>query len=140
MNQVMLIVLSTYPDRESAAKAAVELVQKELAACVSMVKIEDSVYRWKGKIVSAEEYLLLIKTSKTAYSALEAHIKRTHPHKVPEIISLEVKGGQKDYLEWVERNSMPKLLKVPLDLHAIKRASEPSRELIKARKPSTPSR
>ncbi len=136
----MLIVLSTYPDRESAAKAAMELVKKELAACVSMIKIEDSVYRWKGKIVSDEEYLLLIKTSKVAYSSLEAHIKKTHPHEVPEIISLEVKGGQKDYLDWVARNSMPKLLKVPLDLRATKRASEPSSELIKAKKPSTFSR
>lgn len=131
----MIIVLSTYPDRESAGKAAMDLVEKELAACVSIIRIEDSVYRWKGKIVSDEEYLLLIKTTAKAYPRAEAHIKQNHPHSMPEIVYLEVKGGQKDYLEWVDRNSLSRLLRVPLDLKAIKRASEPSIEERSARKP-----
>ena len=136
----MILVLSTYPDRESAGKAAMDLVQKELAACVSIVKIEDSIYRWKGKIVSDEEYLLLIKTTAKAYPRVETHIKDNHPHKIPEIIFLEVKGGQKDYLEWVDRNSLSKLLRVPLEFKAVKRASEPSIEERSARKPSVWSR
>ena len=136
----MIIVLSTYPDRESAGKAAMDLVEKELAACVSMIKIEDSVYRWKGKIVSDEEYLLLIKTTAKAYPRVESHIKQNHPHKMPEIVYLEVKGGQKDYLEWVDKNSLSKLLRVPLDFKAIKRASEPSAEERRARNPSALSR
>lgn len=132
----MIIVLSTYPDKGSAAQAALELVEKEFAACVSILRIEGSVYRWKGKIVSDEEYLLLIKTTMKAYPRVEAHIKQSHPHKVPEILFLEVKGGQKDYLEWVERNSLSKLLRVPLDFKAIKRASAPSMEERRARNPS----
>ncbi|HSB47184.1 MAG TPA: divalent-cation tolerance protein CutA [Candidatus Bilamarchaeum sp.] len=136
----MIIALSTYPDKQSAAKTAFDLVEKELAACVSVVRIEESIYRWKGKIVSDEEYLLIIKTTSKAYPKLEAQIKDTHPHKVPEIIYLEVKGGQKDYLEWVDRNSISKLLRVPLDLSAVKRASEPSMEERRARKPSVLSR
>ena len=133
----MILILSTYPDRGTAAKTALMLVQKELAACTSMIKIEDSVYRWKGKIETAQEYLLLIKTSKKAYPAVELFIKESHPHDVPEIVYFEVSGGQKDYLEWVESNALPKLLRVPLDLTAMKRASDPSSELIKARKPKT---
>jgi periplasmic divalent cation tolerance protein len=136
----MIIVLSTYPDKQSAAKAAMELVEKELAACVSMIKIEDSVYRWKGRIVCDEEYLLIIKTTAKAYPRVEAHIKHNHPHKVPEIIFLEVKGGQKDYIEWVDKNSLSKLLRVPLDLTAMRRASDPSSEETSARKPRTLSR
>src|SRR5512143_276200 len=133
----MIIVLSTYPDRETAAKAAMDLVEKEFAACASIIRIEDSVYRWRGKIEAHPEFLLLIKTTHKAYSRVESHIKRTHPHKVPEIAFLEVKGGQKDYLEWVESNSLPKLLRVPLDLTATRRASEPSSELMSPRKPRT---
>jgi periplasmic divalent cation tolerance protein len=133
----MIIVLSTYPDKVSAAAAAVELVEKELAACVSMIKIEDSVYRWKGKVESATEYLLLIKTSQRAYPQLERLIKARHPHKVPEIAYVEVKGGSKDYLEWVDASSIPKLLRVPLDLRATRRAAEPSSELTSAKKPRT---
>ena len=136
----MIIVLSTYPDRETAAKAAMDLVEKEFAACVSIIRIEDSIYRWRGKIEAHPEFLLLIKTTQKSYPRVEAHIKRTHPHKVPEIVWLEVKGGQKDYLEWIDANSLSKLLRVPLDLTATKRASDPSSELISARKPRTLSR
>ncbi len=133
----MIIVLSTYPDRETAAKAAMDLVEKEFAACASIIKVEDSVYRWKGKIEAHPEFLLLVKTTLKAYPRVETHIKRTHPHKVPEIIWLDVKGGQKDYLEWIDANSLSRLLRVPLDLTATRRASEPSSELISARKPRT---
>ena len=46
----MIIVLTTYPDREKAEEAARMLVGKKLAACVNIIKIEKSIYRWKGKI------------------------------------------------------------------------------------------
>lgn len=133
----MILVLSTFPTRETADGAAMSIVEKELAACVSVVKIEDSVYRWQGKIERHSEYLLLIKTTHKAYQQLELHIKQIHPHKVPEIIFLEVKGGQKDYVQWVGSNTLSKLLRVPLDLTALKRASDPSNELKSARNPST---
>jgi len=135
----MIVVLSTYPDRKSAEEAANMLVEKRLAACVSMVKIEQSVYRWKGKIEKSPEYLLIIKTTEKAYPQLETHIKNTHPHSVPEIAYLEVKGGQKDYLDWVNEScsSSAMLLRVPLDLSALKRASEPPKEFKSARKPRT---
>ncbi len=135
----MIIVLSTYPDRKSADEAAQRLVEKELAACVSIINIEQSVYRWKGKIEKSPEYLLIIKTTEKAYPQLETHIKSTHPHSVPEIAYLEVKGGQKDYLDWVNEScrSSARLLRVPLDLSALKRASEPPSELRSARKPRT---
>jgi periplasmic divalent cation tolerance protein len=103
----MIIVLSTYPDRKSADKAAMELVERKLAACVSRIKLENSVYRWEGKIERHPEFLLLAKTTSKAYTRLERQIKKTHPHSVPEIVYLEVKGGQKDYLDWVRKNALP---------------------------------
>lgn len=133
----MILVLSTYPDKGSAAKAAMEVVDKELAACASIIKIEDSVYRWKGKLQTHPEYLLLIKTTEKAYPKIERHLKESHPHHVPEIIWLEVKGGLKEYVHWVDSNTLDKLLKVPLDLHALRRTSEPSSELTSAKKPRT---
>jgi len=138
----MIIVLSTYPDRKSAEDAAEMLVEKELAACVSIIKIEQSVYRWKGKIEKTPEYLLLIKTTQKAYQQIETELKKTHPHKVPEIAYFEIKGGQKDYLDWVDAscNSPAKLLSVPLDFIATRRAGEPSSELTSAKKPKTLSR
>jgi periplasmic divalent cation tolerance protein len=124
----MIIVLSTYPDKSSAQKAAADLVERRLAACVSIIPIECSVYRWKGKIEKRSERLLLIKTGKSAYSAVERRIKETHPHRVPEIVYVTVDRGNRDYLGWVET------------LRETMRDSAPSREHKRARKPRTLSR
>ena len=105
----MILVLSTYPDEKSAEAAAAQIIEKELAACVSTLKIENSVYRWEGKIEKNPEYLLLMKTTKKVYDKLEAFIKQTHPHKVPEIIYFDVGGGNKDYLQWVDSSTLSKL-------------------------------
>lgn len=133
----MILVLSTYPSRKSAEKSALGIVENELAACVSIIKIADSVYRWRGNIEMHPEYLLLIKTKKKAYLQLEEYIKQHHPHEVPEIIYLDIRGGNKDYLEWIDSNVLSKALRVPLDLRALKRASDPSKELKSARNPNT---
>jgi periplasmic divalent cation tolerance protein len=136
----MILVLSTYPSRKSAEKAAMGIVEKELAACVSIIKIADSVYKWKGKIEIHPEYLLLIKTRKKAYLQLDAFIKHGHPHEVPEIVYLNIRGGNKDYLEWIDSNVLSKALRVPLDLKTLKRASDPSKELKSAKNPDILSR
>jgi periplasmic divalent cation tolerance protein len=136
----MILVFSTYPSRKSAERAAIEIVEKELAACVSIIKIDDSVYRWRGKVEIHPEYLLLIKTRKKAYMQLEAYIKANHPHEVPEIVYVNIKGGNEDYLSWIDENVLSKALRVPLDLRTLKRASDPSNELKSARNPNTLSR
>ena len=136
----MILVLSTYPDRASAKRAAKGIVEDGLGACVSIIKIESSVYRWKGRIEEGPEYLLLIKTARKAYPALETRIKRTHPHEVPEIVYFEAKGGLEDYLAWVGGSSSPSARIVPDDLSARRRASGPSSVARRARKPRTLSR
>nr|QNO54451.1 divalent-cation tolerance protein CutA [Methanosarcinales archaeon ANME-1 ERB7] len=133
----MIIVLSTYPDRKRAEEAASEIVRKELAACVNVIKVGKSFYRWKGKLESEEEHLLLIKTKMKAYKQLEMFIKEGHPYEVPEIIYFRVEGGHRPYLSWLDKNVLSRLLTVPLDLRVTKRAGVPLKEPIKARKPRT---
>ena len=97
-----LVVLTTTPDKKSARKIAGSLIQKRLAACVSIGGGFESVYRWKGKVARASEILLIIKTSKTKLSKLEKIIRVGHPYKVPEVLAIEAAGGSKDYLSWME--------------------------------------
>lgn len=136
----MIIVLTTYPDRKSAEEAARGMVTNELAACVSVVKAEGSYYVWKGKLQDGPEYLLIIKTTHKAYRALHSFIRKNHPHKVPEIIQVEAADADRDYLSWVRDNTVPSPFMVPLALRAARRASRPSRESSRARKPRTSSR
>jgi periplasmic divalent cation tolerance protein len=60
------------------------------------------VYRWQGKTEDAEEFPMLIKTTRDRYADLEAAIRAGHPYELPEIIAIPLAGGLSAYLEWVE--------------------------------------
>jgi periplasmic divalent cation tolerance protein len=99
----LLLTLCTVPDRETGLRLAEHLVDQGLAACVSVSSPITSVFRWEGKRDSAEEILLLIKTTQQQYAALEAAILELHPYELPEIIAVPVEQGMRGYLDWVER-------------------------------------
>lgn len=71
------------------------------AACVSILGPCTSVYHWQGKIQTAGEVPLLIKTTREGYSRVEAMIRASHPYELPEIIGVSVERGLEDYLDWV---------------------------------------
>ena len=94
------IVLTTTATREDAGKIARALVERRLAACVNVVAIE-SVYRWKDAVESAEEWLLVIKTTAAAYDHVHAAIRELHTYDLPECVLLPIESGSEDYLAWI---------------------------------------
>ena len=97
------IVLVTCPSLALARKIARTVVQKRLAACVNvMSKPVESIYTWKGKLESAREHLLIIKTVARRLSQLEREVKGLHTYDVPEFIALPVVAGSAEYLNWLE--------------------------------------
>lgn len=96
-----LLVFTNLPDDASAQVLAAELVSERLAACVNVLAPCRSTYRWQGKIESAQEVPLLIKTTADTYAALEAAIRARHPYELPEIIAVPVVHGLPEYLAWV---------------------------------------
>lgn len=101
MSDDYLLVLCTCPDRSCADSLAETLLRERLAACVNILPGVESVYRWEGAIERAGELLLLIKTERQAFAALQEQIRRQHPYQVPEIIALPIVAGSNDYLQWV---------------------------------------
>ncbi|RDH86803.1 MAG: divalent-cation tolerance protein CutA [endosymbiont of Escarpia spicata] len=99
----LLLVHCTVPDHQTGLQLAQTLVSQGLAACVNITAPVTSVYRWEGKLESANEHLLLIKTTKQHYDALEARIRAHHPYELPEIIAVPVEQGLDGYLDWVEK-------------------------------------
>ena len=97
----IVIILTNLPDRASALKLAGELVEQRLAACVNVLAECSSVYRWEGRIKSATEVPVLIKTRAQRYDEVEAEIRRLHPYELPEIVAVPVVRGLDEYLEWV---------------------------------------
>ena len=101
-----IVVLVTCASRAQARKIARALVARKLAACVNVLSGRlDSVYRWKGKVESAREILLLIKTSRRLFPALEKEVRRLHSYEVPEIIALTISAGSRAYLNWISQSA-----------------------------------
>lgn len=96
-----LIVITNAPDRDVALKIASALVERKLAACVNILAECTSVYRWQGKLETATEVPLLIKTRAAIYSEVEAAIRSLHPYELPEIVAVPIERGLPAYLEWV---------------------------------------
>lgn len=101
------VVFVTAPDAKTAAKLARGLVEARLAACVNVVPGVVSHYRWEGKLRRDRELLLVIKTRAPLVSALKRFVKANHPAKVPEIVSLPILEGSRDYLAWLSRETRP---------------------------------
>ncbi|TDR80346.1 divalent-cation tolerance protein CutA [Paludibacterium purpuratum] len=96
-----LLVFCNVPDRAQAERIAQALVAGRLAACVNILAPCRSVYRWEGKVESADEIPLIIKTTDDAYPQLEQQLRALHPYQVPEIVACDIVVGLPDYLTWV---------------------------------------
>ncbi len=98
------VVLTTAGSQEEARKIARSLVERQIAACVNIVPHVESIYRWQGKVESANEWLLVVKTMAANYSRVCDAIKELHSYDLPECIRLEITGGSQEYLEWIGEN------------------------------------
>ena len=101
-----LLVLVTCP-KGSAERIAREVLKQHLAACVNIVDRVHSTYWWKGRLESAEENLLLIKTRSELFGGQERTVRRIHPYETPEIIALNLEKGNRKYLDWISRETVP---------------------------------
>lgn len=95
-----IIVLSTFPDEESAISVAEQLINKKLCACVSLTKVR-SLYNWNNKLENHIEYIALFKTTSLTAEELKSNIKRAHPYGVPEIVELKMNKVSETYLSWM---------------------------------------
>jgi periplasmic divalent cation tolerance protein len=97
-----IVVLVTCGAAKEARKIARALVEQRLAACVNILQSPvQSIYRWKSKVESAREVLLLIKTTRRRFAALQRAIRTLHSYDTPEIIALPIAAGSRDYLAWI---------------------------------------
>ncbi|MAS00483.1 MAG: hypothetical protein CMH24_03890 [Nitrosomonadales bacterium] len=98
-----IIALSTFANKRQAQKISKKLVQEGLVACVNIVDNIHSIYRWKTKIVSEKEVLVIIKTIKSNKQRLKKFILNNHSYDNPELVFISIDDGLKNYLEWIEK-------------------------------------
>lgn len=95
------LVLTTCPDAEAAERIAQALVTERLAACVNILPVAKSIYLWKGRVESAAEQLLVIKSHARTFRAIQKRILELHPYELPEVIAVPIADGLPDYLAWI---------------------------------------
>lgn len=95
------LVFCTIDSLDKAKKIAHKIVEEKLAACVNILPKAVSIYSWKDNIAEDEEFVMLIKTKEGLIPELQSRIKALHPYEVPEFISVEVKEGLEDYIDWI---------------------------------------
>lgn len=96
-----IVVLITTSTQQEAGKIANGLIDNGVAACVNIVPKVKSIFVWQGKKEVAEECLLIAKTKKASFKRLRQIVKRLHSYTVPEIISVAITQGDKEYLNWI---------------------------------------
>ena len=94
------IVLTTLGADADAAALARTLVDERLAACVNVLPVMTSIYRWQGKVEHDREQQVVIKTSSDRVAALQARLRELHPYELPEFLVLDARGSEA-YLAWV---------------------------------------
>ena len=96
------VVFVTAGSRSEARRIARALLEQRLVACANIVPGIESHYWWEGKIDHAREWLLVMKTQRSKFRAVERAVKQLHSYQVPEIIALPLFAGQTDYLRWID--------------------------------------
>lgn len=102
-----IVIFITTQTKDEAAVLAKALLNKKLVACVNIVGEVRSLYWWQGKIEDSYEALMVIKTKKSKFKALEKVVKSLHSYSVPEIIALPIIAGEKNYLKWIGESINP---------------------------------
>lgn len=97
----VIVVLITAGSNENATAIARALVEEQVAACVNLVPGIRSIYRWQGKVTEDDEWLLIAKTRRSSFAALDARVRALHEYQTPEVIALDVAQGSAPYLEWL---------------------------------------
>ena len=100
------IINCTTSSKVNAVEISEYLIENKLAACVNIVPNIISVYKWEGKIVEGQEYLMIIKTKEKLFKKVEKAIIERHEYSLPEIVAVPIIKGNRDYLKWLKSETV----------------------------------
>jgi periplasmic divalent cation tolerance protein len=107
MSAEYVVVLTTLPADADGTAFARTLVGERLAACVNVLPLMESVYRWEGRVERETERQLAMKTSRDRVAALWERVRELHPYELPEFIVLPIADGNDAYLRWISESTRP---------------------------------
>lgn len=100
-----IFVYVTCKDRTEALEIGKRMVEQRLAACANVIDGMESIYWWEGKLETAKEAVLILKSQEMLLDALTISVKSCHSYSVPCVVALPIQGGNGDYLDWIFNES-----------------------------------
>jgi periplasmic divalent cation tolerance protein len=91
----------TCPDAATAARLGEHLVARRLAACAQVRAAHASRYRWKGRIETAVETPLVVKTRAAHFDAVAEAVRALHPYETPAVVATPIVAAAPDYAAWL---------------------------------------
>lgn len=90
---------------EEARTIGRRLVEARLAACANILPGMEAIYRWQGKIESAAEAVLVVKTRAVLVDQLAAQVRELHSYECPCVVALPIVAGNPAYLRWLDQET-----------------------------------
>jgi periplasmic divalent cation tolerance protein len=100
----VVLLLSTFPDAETARRATRALVEEKFVACGNLLPGVESIYTWKGALEVSMEVQVFFKTTADVAQRAMTRLRELHPYDVPEILQVNIEDGWPDYLNWVRES------------------------------------
>jgi periplasmic divalent cation tolerance protein len=100
----VISLYAVFADADEAERIARVVVDERLAACANLIGTVRSIYRWKGKVESANEVAAIFKTSKAQTDALITRITALHSYDVPCVATWPIEKILAPYAAWVEES------------------------------------
>ncbi len=103
-----LIIFTTVDKEELADSLGNALVERRLAACVNLLPVGVSIYRWKEKVCRDREFVLMIKTSSHLFNEVRDTIRELHSYDLPDIVAVPIVVGEEKVLDWIAASVKPR--------------------------------
>jgi periplasmic divalent cation tolerance protein len=95
-------IYAVFTSAEEAERIGRTVIEERLAACINILSPVRSIYRWKGRIETADEVAAILKTHHWRSDALIARIAELHSYDIPCVVSWPIDKIVGAYADWVE--------------------------------------
>lgn len=106
MTRMDCVLVTTATDSEESARTLADSsVRARLASSAQVAGPVQARYWWRGAVRTAQEWNVLLRTTRDTFDALSRHIKGTHPYELPEVIAVPIIAGTPEYLTWISEET-----------------------------------
>lgn len=105
MSAILIYITTSSP--VEARKIAEAVIADRLAACANILPAMTAICHWDGKIQSAEETVLILKTRAELFPAVEMRVRELHAYKIPCIVSWKLDQGHAPFMQWLLDETKP---------------------------------